>query len=185
MHMNAEFTVEGVGSVAKHLVRLCSDGRSCSRVHQDSWSGDDLRLIGMKNRNVVKGAVERSCLLTCHQGDIRLSAALRNALKTRKRDAGQDQDRDSPETHAAGCCGARTEVDTTKWMLLIHNVVPASETANRLVIHTKLENRSAWTHRRYRHASSVLLQPKHRSHEPSSPASRTKVVDAAVLAGWC
>ena len=129
VHMNAELTVEGVGSVAERLVRLGSDGRSCSRVHQDSGPGDNFRLIGMKNRNVVEDAVERSCLLTCHQRDIGLSAALRKELQTRKRDAGQDQDWDLPETHAACCCGVRNDVDTTMWMLLIHNVVPPSETA--------------------------------------------------------
>ena len=148
MHMNAELTVEGVGGIAKRLVRLRSDGRARSRVHQDSGPGDDLRLIGMKNRNVVEGAVERSCLLTCHERDVGLSVALRHALKTRKRDAGQDQDWDLPETHAACCCGVRSNVDTTMWMLSIHTVVPPSETANRLMSHTVPENRSAWAQRR-------------------------------------
>ena len=145
MHMNAELTVEGVGSVAKRLVRLRGDGGARSRVHQDSCPGDDLRLIGMKNWNVVEGAVERSCLLTCHQGDISLSVALKRELDAHKRDAGQDQNRDSPETHAACCCGVRNDVNTTVWMLSFHTVVPPFETANRLLIHTTLENRSACT----------------------------------------
>ncbi|QNJ00210.1 hypothetical protein SynA1562_01379 [Synechococcus sp. A15-62] len=55
--------------------------------------------------------------MTCHQGDIRLSAAPKAKLKTRKRDASQDQNWDSPETHAAYGCGVRSNVDTTMWML--------------------------------------------------------------------
>ena len=143
VHVNAELTIEGESSVAKRLVGLCSNGRPRSRVHQDSWPVDDFRLIGMKNRNVVEGAIERSCCLTRHQGDIRLSAALKPELETRKRDAGQDQYWESPETHEVCCCGVRMDVDNRVLMLSIHNVVTPSETANRLMSRSALKNPSA------------------------------------------
>ena len=116
MHMNAELTIEGVSGIVQRLIRLGCDSRSGSGVHQDSRSGDDLRLIGMQNRDVIERSVEGACALTSHQGDVSVSTALQSKLKPRKRDAGQDQDRDLPETHAACCCGVRKDVDTTVWL---------------------------------------------------------------------
>jgi hypothetical protein len=50
--MNAELTVEGVGGVAKRLVRLCSDGRTLAAVFtRIPGPVTILRLIGMKNWN--------------------------------------------------------------------------------------------------------------------------------------
>ena len=112
MHMNRT-TIEGETAL-RALVGLVKQWRTRSCVHKDAGSGDDLRLVGMQNRNVVEGSVERSSTLARHQGDIRLRTTLQAEFKPRKRDTDQDQYWDSPETHASECCGVVLDVDTAE-----------------------------------------------------------------------
>ena len=90
MHVNAEFTVEGVGGIAQWLIGFGSDGRAGCCVHQNPWSGDNFRLIGVKNWDVIEGAVQRASLLPSHEGDVRGGSALQTKLSTHACDAEQD-----------------------------------------------------------------------------------------------
>ena len=91
MHMHAKCTVKGVRCIVQRLVVFSCDAAAWRCVDQDSRAFHNLRLIGMKNGNVVEVAIERPCTLTGHEGHVGMGGPKELGPGRRDRDADQDQ----------------------------------------------------------------------------------------------
>ena len=86
MHVNGKFTIEGECRVAERTVGFCCYSGTLLCIDQDSGSGDDFGLVGVKNRNVVEIPIQRSSTLPRHQRHVGPNRWTRKRINCRKSD---------------------------------------------------------------------------------------------------